>query len=149
LQTVKETADFCYRLIHPEISRVEVAVETAKAQGDVTAALAELQEVIRLYPEADNITSAKDLLATLQEQQRKQQEAEIIRKKAEQEAKDRLLAQQRQELKAARESSDVHTAIDSVQVYIKSYPASPYILEAELLLRELQAKKELINSTGL
>jgi|GEM_PF-3230907 len=149
LRSVEETSDFCYLLLHPEITRVKEAVETAKKQGDVTAALAVLQKVIQLYPEADNITSAKDMLALLQEQQRTQEGAEDFQKKAEQEAKDRLLAHQRQQLKEARESNDVHTAIDSVQLFIKSYPASPYILEAKSLLRELQAKKELIDSTGL
>jgi outer membrane protein assembly factor BamD (BamD/ComL family) len=148
LDSVKETSDFCYLLLHPEITRVEEAVETAKTQGDVTAALV-LQEVIQLYPQADNITSAKDMLALLQEQQRKQQEAEDSRKKAEQEAKDRLLAQQRHQLKAARESNDLQTAIDSVQLLIKNYPTSPCILDAKSLLRELQAKQELINSSGL
>ncbi len=147
LQVVKETSALSYRLLHPEIGEVENAIQAAKAQDDFATALSILSEAIRLHPQSDNIDSAKELRSLLQDKQQ-------IAQAAAREAADKLLRQQRQQLKEARDSSgrdsrDLPAAIKSVHDFIQNYPTSPYISEAKVLLQELEAKRKLVDSTGL
>lgn len=149
LQSVKEASDFCYNLLHPEIRLIDEALAKANAGDDVKSGIIVLQDIIKLYPLADNINSAKGMLIVLQEKQKAIQEAERVQQEVEREKVNRLLAEQRQLLKVARISENVNVAIDAIQEFIGKYPDSPYFNEAKTLLRELQDKKELVETTGL
>lgn len=79
LAIVKETSDFCYQMMHPEIARIREAVENARDPKDLNAGISVLQELIAQYPKADNINDAKAMLTSLQEQLNGGQNTEPVR----------------------------------------------------------------------
>lgn len=158
-QVLKETSSFCYQMLHPEIDHINKAVDAAKNQN-IDEAVKTLENIIELYPQAENIKQAKDMLSVFLKKQQTAKENEermkVIakaneekRKALEIETAQRLLVKQQQEFKVISETTDVPKAISMSKTFIERYPNSPLSSEAKALLAKLQEKQKLINSSGL